>query len=180
MLPAILLGAQNAVAPLQLADLGWSVAGIGLIYLCAAAVQAAGSPLMGRWLDRTSHATPVTAALAASVALAVLLALPWTHEYWLFAFLVAAAQAAFAAFYLPGAAIVADGAEAVGLEHAFGFSLANLAWGPGTVAGAVIGGELAEGISDSATYAMLAVVCLGTLLAMRRLVFRPATARAGA
>jgi MFS family permease len=177
MLPAILLGAQNAVAPLQLAELGWTVAGIGLIYLSAAAVSAAASPLLGRWLDRTSHAIPVAAALAGSAALAVLLALPWTHAYWLFAVLVAAANAAFAAFYLPGAAIVADGAEAVGLEHAFGFSLANLAWGPGTVAGAVIGGELAESVSDSATYTLLAVVCIGTLLAMRRLVFRPARPR---
>jgi MFS family permease len=173
MLPAILLGAQNAVAPLQLADLGWSVAGIGLIYLCAAAVQAAGSPLMGHWLDRTSHAIPVAAALAASAALAFVLALPWTHEYWLFAVLIGASNATFAAFYLPGAAIVADGAEAVGLEHAFGFSLANLAWGPGTVAGSVIGGELAESVSYSATYTMLAVVCVGTLVVMRRLVFRP-------
>jgi MFS family permease len=179
MLPAILLGAQNAVAPLQLDELGWSVAGIGLIYLCAAAVQAAASPLLGRWLDRTSYATPVAAALTASAALACVLALPWTREYWLFAFLVAAGNAAFAAFYLPGAAIVADGADAVGLEHAFGFSLANLAWAPGTIVGSVVGGELAESISDSATYVMLAVVCVGTLVAMRRLVFRPAGVQAG-
>jgi predicted MFS family arabinose efflux permease len=153
------------------------VAGIGLIYLCAAAVQAVGSPLLGRWLDRTSHATPVAAALAASAALAGALALPWTREYWLFALLVAAANAAFAAFYLPGAAIVADGAEAVGLEHAFAFSLANLAWAPGTIAGSVIGGELAEGVGDSATYLMLVVVCMVTLTVMRRVVFRPATAQ---
>ncbi len=180
LLPAFLLGAQNSVAPLELNELGWSVAGIGVVYLCTAGVQAVGSPLLGRWLDRTSRATPVAAALAAAVVLTCLLALPWTRQYWLFAVLVAAANVAFVTLYLPGAAIVADGAEAVGLDHAFGFSLANLAWAPGTIAGSVIGGELAEGAGDSATYVMLAAVCFATLIVVRRVAFRPAAAQSSA
>jgi predicted MFS family arabinose efflux permease len=179
MLPAFLLSAQNAVAPLELDDLGWSVAGIGAIYVATAGVQAVGSPLLGRWLDRTSHTTPVVATLVAAATVTCALALPWTREHWVFAVLVAAANIAFVTFYLPGSAIVADASEAAGLDHAFGFSLANLAWAPGTVAGSVIGGELAEGIDDSATYVMLAAVCIATLLVIRRLAPRAAAVPAG-
>jgi predicted MFS family arabinose efflux permease len=180
LLPAFLLSAQNAVAPLRLDELGWSVAGIGAIYVSTAGVQAVWSPLLGRWLDRAAHTTPVVASLLAAACLTSVLALPWTRERWLFAVLVAAANVSFVTFYLPGAAIVADGAEAAGLDHAFGFSLANLAWAPGTVLGSILGGELAEGIGDSATYVMLAAFCAATLLVLRRVAPRPAAEQAPA
>ena len=48
LLPAFLLAGQQAVAPLRLDQLGWSVGGIGAIYICAAAIQSVISPPLGR------------------------------------------------------------------------------------------------------------------------------------
>jgi hypothetical protein len=91
---------------------------------------------------------------------------------------VVCAIVSYAAFYLPGAAIMADGADAAGLDHALGFSLANLAWAPGTVAGAIIGGAIGEGAGDEATYVLLSALCVATLLVLRRVALRAATASA--
>jgi len=178
LLPAFLLAAQHTVAPLRLDELGWSVGGIAAVYVCAAALQSIGSPILGRVLDRIGRLLPLTAILLAGVAVSVLLALPWSRGQWLFAILVVCAVVCYAAFYLPGSAIVADGSDAAGLDHAFGFSLANLAWAPGTIAGSIAGGALAESAGDEATYALLAAVCLGTLVAVRLAAARPAAAAA--
>jgi predicted MFS family arabinose efflux permease len=166
------------VAPLRLDELGWTVAGIGAIYVCAAVIQSAGAPLVGRLLDRVGRTLPLTAILIAATTVSILLALPWARQHWLFAILVVCAVVSYAAFYLPGAAIVADGADAAGLDHAFGFALANLAWAPGTIAGSMVGGALAESAGDETTYVMLAAVCLGTLLVVRRVAVRPAAVEA--
>jgi MFS family permease len=178
LLPAFLIAAQHAVAPLRLDDLGWTVAGIGAIYVCAAVIQSCVSPFVGRVLDRTGRALPLTAILLAGATVSSLLALPWSRQHWLFAILVVCAVVSYAAFYVPGAAIMADGADAAGLDHAFGFSLANLAWAPGTIAGSLIGGAVAESAGDEATYVMLAAVCVGTLVLVRRVALRPAAAEA--
>jgi MFS family permease len=174
LLPAFLISGQHSVAPLRLDDLGWTVGGIGAIYICAAAIQAVVSPLVGRWMDHHSRTGPLAAILLAGSLVSSVLALPWTREHWAFAILVVCAVVSYAAFYLPGAAIMADGADAAGMDHAFGFALANLAWAPGTVAGSLIGGALAERAGDEATYVLLAAVCFGTLLVLRRVVPRPA------
>jgi predicted MFS family arabinose efflux permease len=173
LLPAFLLAAQHAVAPLRLDELGWTVGGIGAIYVCAAAIQSVGSPVLGRLLDRVGRTAPLRAILIAGVTVSTLLALPWSRQHWLFAILVVCAVVSFAAFYLPGSALIADGADAAGLDQAFGFSLANLAWAPGTIVGSIVGGAVAESAGDEATYVMLAAVCLGTLLVVRRVIAGP-------
>jgi MFS family permease len=176
LLPAFLLAAQHAVAPLRLDALGWSIGGIGALYVSAAAVQAVGTPLLGRWLDRPSRVAPLAAILATATTASALLALPWSRDRWAFAILVVCATIAYAGFYLPGAAIMADGADTSGLDHAFGFAVANLAWAPGTVAGSIIGGAVGEGAGDEATYVLLAALCLGTLVVLRRVAVRAAAA----
>ena len=178
LLPAFLLSAQHAVAPLRLDELGWTVGGIGAIYVCAAAIQSVSSPFVGRLLDRIGRTAPLTAILLAGATVSTLLALPWSRKFWLFAILVVCAVVSFAAFYLPGSAILADGADAAGLDQAFGFSLANLAWAPGTIVGSIVGGALAETAGDEATYVLLAAVCLGTLVLMRRVAVRSAPVEA--
>jgi predicted MFS family arabinose efflux permease len=178
LLPAFLIAAQGAIAPLRLAELGWGAGGIGAIYVTAAGVQASTNMLLGRWLDRTHVRVPVTAALTAASLVAVLLALPWTGSHWSFALLVGAASVAFTAFYLPGSALVAEGADAAGIDHALGFSLANLAWAPGTVIGSTTGGALAERAGAAATYVLLTAVCVATLAALWWLAPRGAVAQA--
>ncbi|MFN8185856.1 MAG: MFS transporter [Gaiellales bacterium] len=177
LLPALLMGVQNTVAPLRLSDAGWGVSAIGSIFIAAAAIQAVWNPLFGRWLDRVDPRTPIGLSLSLSAALACLLALPWLDGHWALAVLVGAASIAFVSFYLLGSTLIARGADATGLEHAYGFSLANAAWAPGTIVGSLVGGAVAQGLGGNAPYALLAALCLGFLVAVRWL---PISAPTGA
>lgn len=167
LLPSLLMGAQNTVAPLRLSDAGWSISAIGSIFVVAAGVQAVWNPMLGRWLDHVDPRTPIAIALSASVALSSLLALPWLDGYWLLATLVGLAGIAYVSFYLLGSTLIARGADATGIEHAYGFSLANVAWSPGTILGSLVGGAIAEAFGGNAAYAMLATLCLTVLVAVR-------------
>ena len=167
LLPSLLMGAQNTVAPLRLSDAGWSISAIGAIFVAAAAIQAAWNPVYGRWLDRVDPRTPIALSLSISATLASLLALPWLDGHWTLAVLVGAAGIAFVSFYLLGSTLIARGSDATGLEHAYGFALANAAWAPGTIVGSMVGGAVAESFGANATYALLAAMCLGFLVSLR-------------
>lgn len=107
LLPSVLMGVQNTVAPLRLSDAGWSVSAIGTIFVVAAAIQAAWNPLFGRWLDRVDPRAPIVLALAGSAGLAGLLAVPWLGGHWTLAVLIGAAGIAFVSFYLLGSTLIA-------------------------------------------------------------------------
>ena len=180
LLPAFLLGAQNSVAPLELNEFGWSVAGIGVVYLCTAGVQAVGSPLLGRWLDRTSRATPVAAALAAAVVLTCLLALPWIAS-------VLAVRRSRRGSQRRVRHPVPSGGGDRGRRCRGGGARSRvrlLTCQPGVGTGdnrrLRDRRRAAEGAGDSATYVMLAAVCFATLIVVRRVAFRPAAAQSSA
>ena len=65
--------------------------------------------------------------------------------------------------------MLADRAEALGLDYAYGFALINLAWAPGAAAVAALGGAAARAFSDTAVYLTLPAVCLVTLVAVVQL-----------
>lgn len=165
LLPSLLGAAQNAVAPLRLSDAGWGVGAIGTVFVVSAAVQGGLNPLIGRWLDHVDRWIPLAISLALSTALATVLALPGTDGRLMLAALVGLASIAFVSFYLLGSKQIADGSDATGLEHAYGFTLANAAWAPGAIAGAVAGGELAGRFGNHAPYALLAGLCMVTFAA---------------
>jgi predicted MFS family arabinose efflux permease len=71
-------------------------------------------------------------------------------------------------FFVPGTALLSDGADSYGIDQAFGFALLNLGWAPGHLIGSGAGGALADALGDAATYLILAGVCLVTLLAVQR------------
>jgi predicted MFS family arabinose efflux permease len=171
------LAAQSSIAPLRLDVLGWSAAGIAAIYTAAAALEGGGNLLLGRWIDAGGRRALVLAALAVATALAAVLALPPVERYWPYAIAVGASAAVFGLLFLPALTSLADGADAAGLDHAYGFSLASLAWAPAQVVGALAGGTLAERAGDSVPFGVLAGVTLATLLAFARVGRRPARGR---
>jgi MFS family permease len=65
-------------------------------------------------------------------------------------------------------ALLSDGAERVGLAQAIAFGLMNAAWGAGNWVGPSLGGALADAAGDALPYALMALVCLGTLLVVTR------------
>jgi MFS family permease len=161
LLPALFAGVLEVLGPLRLDDLGAGGVAIGAIFLVAAAVEAAISPVAGRISDRRGRITPIRAGLTGAALLAVLL--PLAGELLLQAAAIVLAIAALGTFWAPAMAMLSDAVEAVGLDQGLGFAVSNLAWAGGHVIGGAIGAGLADSYGDGLPYALLAGLCAATL-----------------
>jgi MFS family permease len=164
-LSAFLLGIISVVAPIVLDDLGWGAVGISAAFLVSAAIEAALNPLLGRWSDRYGRLAPVRAGLFGCIAVSLII--PWVEVRWPAFVLVVAAGVVYGFFWVPGTALLSDGAETAGLDQSFGFALLNVAWAPANVVGAVLGGALADAVGDPGPYLLAAALSLVTLAAAR-------------
>jgi MFS family permease len=163
-LPALFSGVIEVLVPLHLDDLDVGGAGIGVIFLLAAAVEAVVSPIAGRVSDRAGRLTPIRAGLLGAAVMAIVLPLPDTAV--LVGLLVMLTFVALGSFWAPGMALLSDAAEDAGLDQALAFAISNLAWALGHVFGAGVGGAVADASSDAVPYAALAVACAATLAAL--------------
>lgn len=171
-LAAFLLGVISVVAPLRLDELGWGAVGISAAFLVAAGLEGAMNPVIGRWSDRRGRLAPVRAGLFAAIAVSVVI--PWVDLRWPYLLLVVVAGVAYGVNWVPGTALLSDGAERAGVDQGFGFALLNVAWAPANVVGAGLGGGLADVFGDAAAYLLAATLCLVTLVAVQRRAFAPA------
>ena len=163
-LPALFSGVIEVLVPLHLDELDVGGAGIGVVFLLAAAVEAVVSPIAGRVSDRSGRLTPIRAGLLGAAVMAIVLPLPDTAV--LVGLLVMLTFVALASFWAPGMALLSDSAEDAGLDQALAFAISNLAWALGHLFGAGVGGAVADATSDTVPYAVLAVACAVTLAAL--------------
>ena len=166
LIPSLLFGVLGVLAPLRLDELGLTELGISGVFFVAAAIEVVFSPFLGRFSDRYGRLLPLRLALAGAIVMALLL--PWPSERWLLAALVTAASIVFAIFFVPGTALLSDGADEIGIGQGFGFALLNLGWAPGNLVGSAAGGGLADALGDVGPYFILAGICALTLLALER------------
>ncbi len=82
--------------------------------------------------------------------------------------LVVLAAGAFDATLVPGTALFSRGTEKAGMESAGAFAITNFAWASGYAVGAPVGGFLADLRGDGLSYLTLTVVCLLTIVLLRR------------
>jgi MFS family permease len=169
-LPALLFGTLAVLAPLTLADEGWTTLTIGAVFFAAGAVEVVINPLLGRLTDRRGRLLPIRVALTASVGVAGGLAL--SSEPLLVAGLVAAAAIAFGSLYTPGMALTSHRAESTGLAQGLAFGIMNTAWAVGALVGPTLGGALGDAQGDAAPYLLGAALCALTLLATYRVAQR--------
>jgi MFS family permease len=167
-LSPLLFSALAVLVPLELSRLGWGAAAVGAVFLVSAAFEAAVHPLLGRWSDRAGYLRPVVAGLLVSVG--ILLALPWVGNPWILGLLVLLASGAFNATLVPGTALFSRGTEKAGMEGALAFGVTNFAWAFGYAVGAPLGGTLADLGGDALSYLFLTVVCLLTLVLLRKTI----------
>ena len=172
-LAGIAFGMADVLAPLRLSRLGVSGTVIAVTFLCAALAEAGVSPLAGRLSDRTGVARPLGVALATGAAVALLLPLP-TAAPWLIGLLIAGLPF-YGALYAPASALVAGGAQRIGLNQGIAFAVSNLTWAGGQSVAAAGSGALAQATSDLVPYALLAACCLGTMLTLRTIARPRAT-----
>jgi MFS family permease len=166
LLPGLAFGVMDVLAPLRLSRLGAPAAVIGGTFLAAAAIESGISPLSGRLSDRRGALLPIRIALAGGV-LVSLLTPVLSSEYLLVALLVVG-MPFYGALFAPATALLAAGADRLGLHQGLAFGLANLAWASGQAVAAALSGALAQATSDFVPYALLAAILLGTLAAAQR------------
>ena len=166
VMPALLFGVVSVLVPLELGDAGWSAAAIAAVFVSAAAGEMVVAPLLGRFSDRRGRLLPLRFALGASVVVVTALAL--ADRPVALVPLVVCASIVFGAFWAPAMALLSDGAERIGLAQGIGFGLMNAAWGGGNAVGPSVGGALADVAGDALPYALMALVCALTFLAVSR------------
>jgi MFS family permease len=165
-LPAMLFGTLVVLAPLALDDAGWSTLAIASVFFITGLVEVIINPLVGRASDRVGRRLPIRASLAASIVVAVALAV--SSEPLLIAALIGAAAISFGSLYTPGMALTSDRAESTGLAQGLAFGIMNTAWALGALLGPAVGGGLAELQGDATPYLIGAALCGLTLLATQR------------
>ncbi len=172
LLPALLFGVLNVLGPLRLDVLGFGALAIGLTWLVSASFEAVLAPAVGRISDRRGRLVPLRAGLVGAAATTAVL--PWIDRGWLLAAFIVLAACAFGTFWTPAMSMVADRAEVIGLDYAYGFALINLAWAPGAAAGAALGGAAARATSDAAVYLTLSGACVVSMLMLAPRLREPA------
>ena len=164
-LAGIAFGTVEVLTPLRLSRLGVSATVIAATFLGAALVEAGLSPLAGRLSDRFGAARPVLVSLGVGIAVAIVVP-QVTAGPWLIGVLIAGLPW-YGALYAPASALVAAGAERLGLNQGIAFAVSNLAWAAGQSAASSASGALAQATSDVVPYALLAVALVGTAVALR-------------
>ncbi len=174
-LAGIAFGMLDVLTPLRLSRLGVSGTVIAATFLGGALVESGLSPLAGRLSDRVGAARPLAVSLAAGAACAVVIP-QLSSAPWLIGVLIAGTPF-YGTLFAPASALVAAGAERLGLNQGIAFAVSNLTWAAGQSISASGSGALAQATSDLVPYTLLAAACLGTFLTLgrvRRSLDRPA------
>jgi MFS family permease len=164
-LGALAFGVFNVLLPLRLDELGAGAITIGAVFLLAVVGESVMSPLVGRIADRRGAVWPSRIGLAGGGLTLALLPAPRTVV--LVAGVLVVTCALLGMLWAPAMETVTEAAELRGIDVAFGFGLANLAYGAGATLGGSGGGALAEATVDAVPYLAVAVACLLTAAALR-------------
>lgn len=166
VLPALLFGVLSTLAPLHLSAAGWGAAAIGAVFTASAAAEGTISIVVGRLLDRRGARLPVEISLAGGAIVSVGLALGLRPLGYVPLFL--AAGAFYGILFTPAFALIANGAEAIGLPQGMAFGLMNAAWASGALLGPAAGGAVAAASGDVVPFVVAAGLCATALVAVRR------------
>jgi MFS family permease len=165
LLAGLAFGVVDVLAPLRLAALGAGTVLIGATFLLSAAIESALSPLAGRLSDRRGALLPLSLSLVAAVLVSVLA--PVLAPVGVLIAVLIVGMPAYGTLFTPSSALLSNAAHGLGLNQGLAFGLANLAWATGQTIGAAASGALAQATSDLVPFALLAAVCLGTLIVLR-------------
>ena len=165
MLAGLGFGVVDVLAPLRLNQLGATATVIAATFLISAALESGLSPLAGRLSDRRGALLPIRIALSAAVAVSLLI--PLLPSASSLVALLIVGMPAYGALFAPATALLSAGVDRLQINQGLGFGLQNLTWACGQALGASASGNLAQFTSDFVPFALLAGVCLVTLIALR-------------
>jgi MFS family permease len=165
VVPSLGFGLLGVLGSLRLSDLGASAVAIGAVWILASAAEGAISPVVGRVADRRGPLWLARYGLGVATVLTLLV--PAASAAWLLGLLIVALAPAYGTLWVPGIALISDGVEASGLDQGFAFAIFNMFWAGAQIAGSAGGASLAQATSDVVPYGLVAVLSLGTLVAIQ-------------
>ncbi|MGH9017763.1 MAG: MFS transporter, partial [Acidimicrobiales bacterium] len=158
-------GVVDVLTPLRLNALGSGAVVISGAFLGAAALEGVLNPVIGRLSDRRGPLAPVRVALLAAVGVSVLI--PFVAPAPVLVALLVIGLPSYGALFVPGSALVSDGADRRQLHQGLAFGLANLAWAAGQGAAAASSGALAQATDNAVPFVVLGTVFALTVMALR-------------
>ncbi len=159
--PSVMFGAIEVLVPLRINALGGGHMVIAAGFIAGAALEAALSPLSGRWSDRHGHRAPFVSGLLVCAVAMIAVALVATLGSMLAALILSSLGSGLC--FTPALTLLSDTAEESGLHQGFAAGLSNMAWASGQVLGGIGGGVLATLTGNAAP--SLAIAALLTLTA---------------
>lgn len=154
ILVGLAFGVIDVLVPLRLSRLGAGPILIAAAFVGASAVDAALSPVVGRFADRRGRLLPVR--VSVSFAILVSLLLPFVSPAAVLVAVVVVGDSAFGTLFVPASALVSDGAEGRNLHQGLAFGMSNLFWAGGQAVAAAGAGALAQATSDGVPYGIVA------------------------
>ena len=126
----------------------------------------------GRLMDERGRLLPVRVALTVGAVLSLGLAAEPGRS--LYVPLIVVAAMSYGVLFTPAFALIADGAEHVGLAQGMAFGLMNAAWAIGAMVGPAAGGAIAGATGDWIPFVLASLLCASALAALRSGHERPA------
>ena len=166
-LPSLLFGVLSVLGPLHLSNAGWGAAAIGGVWLVGAALEAVQAPLIGRLIDRARPAAAGARLARGGRGARRSGSRPTRGRSSTCRSIVLAAMS-YGVLFTPAFALIADGAEHVGLAQGMAFGFMNAAWAVGAVIGPAAGGAIAGATGDWIPFVLAAALCASALAVARR------------
>jgi MFS family permease len=166
VLPAMVSGVVNVLAPLQLHKLGAGAGAIGATFLVGAGLEAIVSAWVGHLSDRHGRLLPMRLGLVGTAVTVGCFTLPGTAlELSLLVMLVCVVLGG---FWAPAMALLSDVGASYGIDQAHAAALMNLGWAAGQIVGALGGGATGNAYGDGFAALTTAALCVLSITATRR------------
>ncbi len=161
LLEAATFGAVNVLLPLRLSQFGASGAAIGLTFVLASGLSASLSTVAGHLTDRHGPYVPLISGLVLGAPLMALLVVPQA-ALPLAVLMIVAVGGPPTFSMIPGASLMTESAERVGVTLILATTLFNLAYALGETVGAPISASTAQATTDAVPLVAIAVLMLAT------------------
>jgi MFS family permease len=165
-LPSLAFGVLTVVGSLRLAELGASALAIGGVWVVASSFEAILAPFAGRIADRRGALWLTRYGLAAATVVTLLI--PLAGAAFVLAAVIWVTSPSYGTLWVPGMALISEGAESSGLDQTYAFAIFNLVWAAAQMTGSAGGATLAQATSDTVPYLAIAGLFLATLIAVAR------------
>jgi predicted MFS family arabinose efflux permease len=158
------IGVINSQAPLELSALGMTAIGISIVYLAMSGAAAVVSPIVGRLSDRNGRGRvaiflmvfAAVSMVAAGFATPLVLVIP----------LLIVACTGLEALYVPGSALLWDGAAKADTSTGEILAMANMIWAGAMAIASVFAGVMVTALGYASPFIAVAVLAIATVPAV--------------